>query len=237
MKHPLENMRGVVSHPQPNQWKLQSLKSWLIERPLKPDAKDADFLKGAIQKCMDSLSEAVTKDPSLAQGTLGKRVSSVMLTGSDLLGTSTLDGAAGRASLMEVISKQDAILGAVSRQAKQQTILNKITILTQSNMGHQQEVSSLRSTVNDIDNRIMTVEMKIAETPSAEASLKKIIAKQEERKVEVEEKIKELEEEILSVKKEIDGHNKELLELENEYDAIPENKKLKTDHEPESMEV
>ncbi|KAL3922411.1 MAG: hypothetical protein SGILL_002217, partial [Bacillariaceae sp.] len=199
IKNPLENMRGVVSLPQPNQWKLQALKSWLVDRPLKPDSKDLDFLKAAIQKCMDALSEAVSKDPSLTQGPLGKRSSSALLTGGDLLGTSTLETGASRASIMEVIAKQDAILGAVSRQAKQQTILNKITLLSQSNMGYQQEVASLRSTLNDIDNRIMTVEMKIAESGS-NSNLKKIISQQEDRKSDVDAQISDLEGQIASTK-------------------------------------
>jgi hypothetical protein len=211
VKHPLENMRGVVSIPQPNQWKLQALKAWLVERPLKPNQTDIDFLKSAIKKCMDALSDAVSKDPTLSQAGLGKRPSSVLMTGGDLLGTS---GLVGGPSLMEVISKQDAILNAVSRQSKQQTILNKITILTQSNMGYQQEISSLRSTLNDIENRILTIEMKIAETPSTEANLTKLITKQEERKKDVESKIEALEEQIASVKEKIDVHHQELQELE-----------------------
>jgi hypothetical protein len=228
MKNPLENMRGVVSLPQPNQWKLQALKSWLIERPLKPDVRDLEFLKAAIQKCMEALSEAVTKDPTLTQGSQGKRSSSV-LTGTDLLGTSTLDAPSSRASLMEVMAKQDAILGAVSHQAKQQTILNKVTILTQTNMGYQQEVTSLRSTLNDIENRILTVEMKIAETPSAESSLKKIITKQEERKAGVDAKIKELEAQIAYGKEKIDALNKELQEMESAAPIVePVAKKIKT---------
>ena len=228
-------MRGVVSLPQPNQWKLQALKSWLVERPLKPDSKDLDFLKGAIQKCMDALSEAVAKDPSLTQGPLGKRSSSALLTGGDLLGTSTLETGASRASIMEVISKQDAILGAVSRQAKQQTILNKITLLTQSNMGYQQEVASLRSTLNDIDNRIMTVEMKIAESGS-NSNLKKIISQQEERKGDVDAQISELEGKIATIKASIDDHQKELAALEAEAEKmLPSAKRTKTE-EP-SVEV
>ncbi|KAG7373139.1 hypothetical protein IV203_033863 [Nitzschia inconspicua] len=237
MKNPLENMRGVVSLPQPNQWKLQALKSWLIERPLKPDPKDSDFLKGAIEKCMEALSEAVTKDPTLSQGQLGKRTSSAILTGTDLLGTAMLDAPTNRVSLMEVMAKQDAILGAVSRQAKQQTILNKVTILTQSNMGYQQEVASLRSTLNDIENRIMTVEMKIAESPSAEASLKKIISTQEERKASVDAQIKELEAQILSGKDQIEVLNKELEDMESAAIVEPVAKKLKTDEDEEIVEA
>jgi hypothetical protein len=239
MKNPLENMRGVVSLPQPNQWKLQALKSWLVERPLKPDTRDLEFLRNAIQKCMDALSEAVTKDPSLTQGPLGKRSSSAILTGGDLLGTSTLETGASRASIMEVIAKQDAILGAVSRQAKQQTILNKITILTQSNMGYQQEVASLRSTLNDIENRIMTVELKIDETPSSEAKLKKIISQQEERKAEVKGQIQELEAQIANTKATIDTHQEELAVLEKESEALPSPsaKRTKMEMEPESVEV
>ena len=249
-KHPLENMRGVVSMPQPNQWKLQALKAWLVERPLKPNQTDIDFLKSAIKKCMDALSEAVSKDPTLSQAALGKRPSTLLMTGGDLLGTS---GLVGGPSLMEVIAKQDAILSAVSRQSKQQTILNKITILTQSNMGYQQEISSLRSTLNDIENRIMTIEMKIAETPSTEANLKKLITKQEERKKEVESKIEALEEQIASVKEKIDGHNQELQDLEaasaaeeeeevaedddDDDEEAPASKKAKVEEEVESVTV
>lgn len=238
MKNPLENMRGVVSLPQPNQWKLQALKAWLIERPLKPDPRDSEFLKAAIQKCMEALSDAVTKDPTLTAGTLGKRASSAILTGSDLLGTTMMDAPAGRASLMEVMAKQDAILGAVSRQAKQQTILNKITILTQGNMGYQQEVASLRSTLNDIENRIMNVEMKIAETPSAESKLKKIISTQEDRKAGVDSKIEALEQQIADGKSKIEALNTELQELEAEAPVVvePVAKKTKTE-DSEIMEA
>jgi hypothetical protein len=217
-KNPLENLRGIVTLPQPAQWKLNALKSWLAERPLKPDPRDVAFLKGAITKCMDVLTDAVTKDPTLTQSAPAKRSSSLMMMGGNLPFMSPLGVGAPTASatLMEVISKQDAILGVVAKQTRQQTILNKITILTQSTMGYQQEISSLRSTLNDIENRILTVEMKIAENPSAEENLKMVMAKQEERVKGVKDQIKELEEKVAGLRGDIDAHNMELKEIDEE---------------------
>lgn len=231
-KNPLENLRGIVTLPQPAQWKLNALKAWLAERPLKPDPKDVEFLDGAIKKCMDALTDAVTKDPTLTQSTPAKRSSSIMMMGGDGpfmsgLGVNTTTGSA---TLMEVILKQDAILGAVAKQTRQQTILNKITILTQSTMGYQQEISSLRSTLNDIENRILTVEMKIAENPDAEENLKKVMTKQEDRVAGVKDQIKELEDKVSGLRGQIDQHNEELKELDKEEVILPAAfKKAKTE--------
>jgi len=118
--------------------------------------------------------------------------------------------------LMQVLAKQDAILGAVKKQNQQQSILNKITILTQSIMGYNQEISILRSTDNDIENRILTVEMKIAETPGAEESLRKLVDRHEVRKSEVNLKIKALEGRIEGVRSEIDAQNETLKSIDCE---------------------
>ena len=218
-KNPLENMRGIVTLPQPAQWKVHALKQWLAERPLKPDDRDSKFLHASIKKCTNALNEAVLKDPSLTQhGT--KRSASMMLAASEL-STAFHDGSVhgglvdANGPLMQVLAKQDAILGAVKKQNQQQSILNKITILTQSIMGYNQEISILRSTHNDIENRILTVEMKIAENPDAEEGLKKLIGKHEKRKAEVDAKIRDLEEKIAGVRIEINEQNDAIENIDN----------------------
>jgi len=219
-KNPLENMRGIVTLPQPAQWKVHALKQWLSERPLKPDERDSQFLSNSIKQCTNALNEAVVKDPSLTQHGV-KRTASMMLAASELSSAfhdgSVVHGALVDANgpLMQVLAKQDAILGAVKKQNQQQSILNKITILTQSIMGYNQEISILRSTHNDIENRILTVEMKIAETPSAEEALKKLITKHEERKAVVDSKIVDLEDKIAAVRVEIEEQNEELETINN----------------------
>jgi len=226
-KNPLENMRGIVTLPQPAQWKVHALKQWLAERPLKPDDRDMKFLQASIKQCTDALSDAVMKDPSLTQHSVGKRTASMMIAGGELssaIGEGAVTQSAvslvgtSMSPLMQVLAKQDAILGAVKKQNQQQSILNKITILTQSIMGYNQEISILRSTHNDIENRILTVEMKIAELPSAEEGLKKIIEKHEERKAGVDSKIKVLEEKIASVRADIDTQNEGLKNIDEDDD-------------------
>lgn len=227
-KNPLENMRGIVTLPQPAQWKVHALKQWLTERPLKPDERDSKFLQASIKKCTNALNDAVLKDPSLTQHGI-KRTASMMLAASEL--TSVLhDGSVVPAALvdaggplMQVLAKQDAILGAVKKQNQQQSILNKITILTQSIMGYNQEISIFRSSHNDVENRILTVEMKIAETPSAEEGLKKLIVKHEERKAGIDSKIRDLEEKIAGVRAEIDGQNDAMNAIDDadEVEVVP----------------
>jgi len=219
-KNPLENMRGIVTLPQPAQWKVHALKQWLAERPLKPDERDSKFLMASIKKCTNALNEAVLKDPSLTQHGI-KRTATMMLAASELTSAFQVDGSVfqgglvdANGPLMQVLAKQDAILGAVKKQNQQQSILNKITILTQSIMGYNQEISILRSTHNDIETRILTVEMKIAESSKPSEGLKKLIEKHEERKVEVDIKIKELEEKIAAVRVEVDGHNDDLTNID-----------------------
>jgi len=235
VKNPLENLRGIVTLPQPAQWKVHALKAWLAERPLKPDQRDLDFLTNAIKKCTDALTEAVMKDPSLTSNNVSsKRSAAVMMMSSAggggaaaaadfsqqlIMNAETIQGATsfvGDSPLMQVLAKQDAILGAVNKQNQQQSILNKITILTQSTMGYQQELSLLRSTRNDIENRILSVEMKIAEAPSAEDALNKIIAKQEERMAGVNVEIKEIDGKIASIRAEIELHNQELKNINDD---------------------
>jgi hypothetical protein len=218
-KNPLENMRGIITLPQPAQWKVHALKQWLAERPLKPDERDSNFLMASIKKCTNALNEAVLKDPSLTQHGI-KRTASMMLAASELTSAlvdgSVLQGGLVDANgpLMQVLAKQDAILGAVKKQNQQQSILNKITILTQSIMGYNQEISILRSTHNDIENRILTVEMKTAESSKPEEGLKKLIEKHEDRKAEVDVKIKDLEEKIAAVRVEVDAHNDDLQNID-----------------------
>ncbi|OEU17113.1 hypothetical protein FRACYDRAFT_268577 [Fragilariopsis cylindrus CCMP1102] len=174
------------------------------------------------------------KDPSLTSNNVSsKRSAAVMMMSSVggggaaaadfsqqlVMNAETIQGATsfvGDSPLMQVLAKQDAILGAVNKQNQQQSILNKITILTQSTMGYQQELSLLRSTRNDIENRILSVEMKIAEAPSAEDALNKIIAKQEERMAGVNVEIKEIDGKIASIRAEIELHNQELKNINDD---------------------
>lgn len=225
VKNPLENLRGLVTSPQPAQWKVHALKEWLSERPLKPDQRDLEFLQDAIKTCTNALTEAVVKDPTLTTNVGSKRSASMMMMPSmggvvgDFSQQSVMNSAAmlsgatslsGDNSLMQVLAKQDAILGAVNKQNQQQSIINKIIILTQSTMGYQQELSLLRSTHNDIENRILSVELKIAETTTAADVLHKIITKQEERMAGVNAEIKKLVGEIASIRAEIELYNQEL---------------------------
>jgi len=184
-----------------------------------------EFLQDAIKTCTNALTEAVVKDPTLTTNVGSKRSASMMMMPSmggvvgDFSQQSVMNSAAmlsgatslsGDNSLMQVLAKQDAILGAVNKQNQQQSIINKIIILTQSTMGYQQELSLLRSTHNDIENRILSVELKIAETTTAADALHKIITKQEERMTGVNAEIKKLVGEIASIRAEIELYNQEL---------------------------
>lgn len=213
LKNPLENMRGIVTLPQPAQWKVHALKQWLAERPLKPDDRDTKFLTNSIKQCTKALTDAVIKDPTLTQHGV-KRSATMMLSGD--LSTALTEGGLTGGPLLQVLAKQDAILGAVKKQNQQQSILNKITVLTQSIMGYNQEISIKQSTHSEIQNRILTVEMKIAENPAAEEGLKTIIAKHEASKTEVESQIKILEEKIADVRAQIDDQNEALKTIDED---------------------
>ena len=213
IKNPLENMRGIVTLPQPAQWKVHALKQWLAERPLKPDERDVKFLNTSIKQCTKALTDAVIKDPTLTQHGV-KRSATMMLSGE--ITSALTEGNLTGGPLMQVLAKQDAILGAVKKQNQQQSILNKITVLTQSIMGYNQEISIKQSTLGDIQNRILTVEMKVAENPAAEEGLKTIIAKHEASKSEVESQIKLLEEKIADVRAQIDTQNEALNTIDDE---------------------
>jgi len=228
MKNPLENMRGIVTLPQPAQWKVHALKQWLAERPLKPDERDTKFLNASIKQCTKALTEAVMKDPTLTQHGV-KRSATMMLTGE--LTSALTDGALTGGPLMQVLAKQDAILGAVKKQNQQQNILNKITVLTQSIMGYNQEISIKQSTLSDIQNRILTVEMKIAENPAAEEGLKAIVVKHESSKTEVESQIKVLEDKVAAVRADIDAQN-ETLKTIDDKDEAPEGTKIEPEEAP-----
>eukprot|EP00934_Nitzschia_sp_Nitz4_P008486 Nitzschia sp. Nitz4//scaffold154_size52827//19130//21215//NITZ4_006775-RA/size52827-snap-gene-0.2-mRNA-1//1//CDS//3329537305//8476//frame0 len=191
-KNPLENMRGVVSIPQPNQWKIQALRGWLAERPLKPNEQDMAFIREGIAKIVSSLMAVIDREKDKVED-LAKEKTRKMPWGTAsatgpgaALGTDDKEG-----MLVASISKQESLLQAVSKQTSQQSLLNKITILNQGISSYQQEISSLRSTLNDLENRMLTIEMKIAETPSAEERLKVILAKQQETKDSTEAKIAE----------------------------------------------
>lgn len=220
-KNPLENMRGIVTLPQPAQWKVHALKQWLAERPLKPNDNDTKFLTASIKKCTDALNDAVLKDPSLTQHGV-KRSAGMMLASSDPL----MDG-----PLMQVLAKQDAILSAVKKQNEQQSILNKINVLTQSIMGFNMDISILKNAASGIETRLLDIELKIAENPGSAASFKKIAEKQEGLKAEKEASIKELEDKIASVKTEIDEQNAALEALAKEEPA-PAEEEVMTEGEP-----
>jgi hypothetical protein len=218
-KNPLENMRGIIHLPQPNQWKLQALKAWLYERPFKPNKQDSTFLHESIKTFLDALAVVLQNEPQATE-TPGKKSSGKgawKSSDADSEGSNE-DGPESskrrETLLLECISKQDAILGAVTKQTQQQTILNKVTVLNQAITGYQQEISSLRSTLNDMDNRILTVEMRIAEAPESEQRLSLIVAKQQEAKNGNEAKLKELQQLILENRTKIEVHTNEMDALE-----------------------
>jgi chromosome segregation ATPase len=199
---------------------LQALKGWLSERPLKPNQQDATFLRLSIKKYVDALNIAIQNDSQVTD-TPVKKLSRVKTEWASSDTNSVGSNHSGPSSskrretlLFECITKQDAILGAVTKQTQQQTILNKITVLTQAISGYQQEISSLRSTLNDTDNRILKVEMRIAEMPESEERLSLIVAKQQEAKNQTEVKLKEFQQLILESRSKIESNSKELDELE-----------------------
>jgi DNA repair exonuclease SbcCD ATPase subunit len=210
-----------------------------MERPLKPNKQDAAFLHESINKFLDALNTVVQKE--MAQGVLDTTPSSKRVPHQIKLPWATSDtnsvgsnhsGAPSSSKrretmLLECISKQDAILSAVTKQTQQQTILNKVTVLTQAITGYQQEISSLRSTVNDTENRILTVEMRIAEAPESEQRLSLIVAKQQLAKDQAEAKLKELQQLISEARQKIEGHTNELDELEDADDSPSKSRKRK----------
>lgn len=211
-KHPLENMRGVVSLPQPAQWKTQALRGWLSERPLKPNKQDSAFMQESIQKILESLEDVMDREKVKLEQSTKKSASKMPWGTANAAGPGA--AAAGDGELMvECITKQDAVLAAVNKQNKQQSILNKITILNQAISGYQGEVASLRSTISDLDNRILQVEMKIAEAPAGADKLGEIMSKQNESKKEHEEQVKELQQVIEEKRNEIMQLTKEMEEF------------------------
>ena len=90
-------------------------------------------------------------------------------------------------------------------------------------MGYNQEISILRSTHNEIENRLLNVEMKIAENPDSADAFKKIIEKQEERKADVDRDTNELEEKIAAVRAQVEEQNEKLqsIDIEIEESAAP----------------
>jgi hypothetical protein len=205
-KHPLENMRGVVQLPQPAQWKIASLRGWLTTRPLRPTKEDSTFISESMQIIMDSLQAVLAEQK--AKEEISKKSSGPKMpwgTGGD----STARGGL----IHEAIHKSDAVLEAVSKQNKSQAIVNKITILNQTITGYQQDISSLRSTLNDIANRILTIEMKIAENPDSTERMSKLIADQQASKEDTENKIKGIEDLIAETREQIADMTKEMEEL------------------------
>jgi hypothetical protein len=237
-KNPLENMRGIIHLPQPNQWKLQALKAWLYERPFKPNKQDSTFLHESIKTFLDALAVVLQNEPQATE-TPGKKSSGKgawKSSDADSEGSNE-DGPESskrrETLLLECISKQDAILGAVTKQTQQQTILNKVTVLNQAITGYQQEISSLRSTLNDMDNRILTVEMRIAEAPESEQRLSLIVAKQQEAKNGNEAKLKELQQLILENRTKIEVHTNEMdaLEVVDSVGSVHNSRKRKLEND------
>lgn len=214
-KHPLENMRGVVNLPQPSQWKIQALRGWLSERPLKPNKEDSAFIQESMQKILESLEIVVDREKIKLENSNLKSASKMPWGTANASGPGAASASGKEELLVECVTKQDAILGAVHKQNRQQTILNKITILNQAISGYQQDITSLRSTLNDMENRILTVEMKIAEGPDASERLIAIVSSQKEAKNEVEKKVKELQGLI-------EENRKTISDLTNEMEEVGE---------------
>lgn len=235
-KHPLENMRGVVSQPQPNQWKIQALRGWLSERPLKPNPQDSAFIRESIQKILASLDVVMDREKGKLDP-LSKTSASKLPWGTAIAAGPGSATSTGREELLfECITKQDAILGAVNKQNRQQTLLNKITILNQAISGYQQDISSLRSTLNDLENRILTVEMKIAEAPGSAEKLGEIVSKQKESKKETEDKISEFQQLIVENRKKISDLTKEMEDIAAEEEGGPSRKRKLAETSPEDAQ-
>lgn len=237
-KHPLENMRGVVNLPQPSQWKIQALRGWLSERPLKPNKEDSAFIQESMQRILESLEIVVDREKIKLESSNLKSASKMPWGTANASGPGAASTTGKEELLVECVTKQDAILGAVHKQNRQQTILNKITILNQAISGYQQEITSLRSTLNDMENRILTVEMKIAESPDAAERLLAIVSNQKEAKNDVEEKVKELQGLIEENRKTISDLTKELEEVDeqDEEEETPNRKRKLEDTGDEENE-
>lgn len=237
-KHPLENMRGVVNLPQPSQWKIQALRGWLSERPLKPNKEDSAFIQESMQRILESLEIVVDREKIKLESSNLKSASKMPWGTANASGPGAASTTGKEELLVECVTKQDAILGAVHKQNRQQTILNKITILNQAISGYQQEITSLRSTLNDMENRILTVEMKIAESPDAAERLLAIVSNQKDAKNDVEEKVKELQGLIEENRKTISDLTKELEEVDeqDEEEETPNRKRKLEDTGDEENE-
>ena len=204
-KHPLENMRGVVQLPQPAQWKIFSLRQWLATRPLRPSKEDSAFISESMQIILESL-EAVMEEQKIREES-SKKSSSKMPWGTGA-GARTKDGL-----IHEAIHKSESVLEAVNMQNKSQGVVNKITILNQTIAGYQQDITSLRSTLNDVANRILTIEMKIAENPDTAERLIALVTEQKATKEEIEGKIKGFEDLIGEIRTQVADMTKEIEEL------------------------
>eukprot|EP00429_Kryptoperidinium_foliaceum_P018238 CAMPEP_0176044978 /NCGR_PEP_ID=MMETSP0120_2-20121206/22325_1 /TAXON_ID=160619 /ORGANISM="Kryptoperidinium foliaceum, Strain CCMP 1326" /LENGTH=552 /DNA_ID=CAMNT_0017378383 /DNA_START=86 /DNA_END=1744 /DNA_ORIENTATION=- len=237
-KHPLENMRGVVQLPQPAQWKIQALRGWLSERPLRPNKEDSAFIQESMQKIMESLDVVMEREKVKTENSAKKPGMKMPWGTAHAAGAGMGDK---DDMLYECLNKQDAVLTAVNKQNKSQTILNKITILNQSIAGYQQEISSLRSTLNDVENRIMTLEMKVAEAPAGAGKLNEMIAEQKGSKDETLGKIKDLQDKIEEHREEIATLTKEMEEMsvvtEDDVSGSRKRKLDETQDTAETMEV
>jgi len=233
-KNPLENMRGIVAIPQPNQWKLHALKAWLAERPMKPHPQDDAFLKETVSKFVDALNQLIEDEPQMLDSPFRKLSKAVLFSdpmNEDSDDEPPMERKKRDSLLIECINKQDIILNAVTTQTQQQTILNKISVLNQAITSYQQEMSSVRSSINDIENRILNVEIRIAENPDATEKLQGIIAKQQEKKDACAEEIKGFEQLIAEARTKIEEHSTEMTALaeKSAEDSGPPSKKIKLD--------
>jgi hypothetical protein len=212
-KHPLENMRGVVSLPQPAQWKIQALRGWLSERPLKPSKWDSAFIQESIQKIRESLEIVIDREKVKLELSPKKSATKMPWGTGNASGPGAASSGDSEGLIFECITKQDAVLAAVNQQNRQQSILNKITVLNQAIAGYQAEIVSLRTTLSDVENRILQVEMKMAETPGAAEKLGAIVVKQNESKKETEQQVKELQQLIKENRSKIGQLTNEMEEL------------------------
>ena len=188
---------------------------------------------------LDALNTVIQNEAAgIMSNTPGKKNAKLPWATGDMQVMGGLDGGMDgkqHAMLLECISKQESILGAVAKQASQQGLLNRITVLTQAVSGYQQEISSLRNTLSATENRIHEVEIKIAEIPGAEQRLSMVIAKQQEVKNDLEIKIKELQHVIIENRKKIEDYSNEIDDV-NVLGDSSQSRKRKFDEVPQSVD-
>lgn len=198
-KHPLENMRGVVQTPQPAQWKIASLRQWLSARPLRPLKEDSVFISESMTRIKESLETLMDKQKVKEESS--KKSAMKMPWGTGAPPDST---PGSRDDLItECINKSDVVLEAVGKQGKAQLIVNKITIINQSITGYQHDITSLRSVLTDVENRILNIRMKIIEYPEKTGEMGELLEDHKATKDATESQIKDLQDLIAASRENI----------------------------------